>query len=90
MSKNIQVCSMEGRSGKPVLNQFIISINNIIYYQSYDSIIARKENGSIYLDPDYYNYSVTTKKYLLRFLGIENKIFKDNLKNNVYIFEKMN
>ena len=58
------------RSGGPVANQFVIYTNYGTYFQSYDSIIAlRDNNGKITLDDYYWNYSRTTSKYRNEFLG---------------------
>ena len=52
-----------------VKNQFIISTDDGIYFQSYNSIIAFKGEGKTYLDRDTWDYSVTTGRYRNRFLG---------------------
>lgn len=61
------------RSGCEVANQFIIIDNNVTYFQSYRSIIAKREmvdgKFQITLDSFYWNYSVTTSKYRNQFLG---------------------
>ena len=59
------------RSGRPVANQFIIydAIGNK-YFQSYNSVIAKiANNGQIFLDKNYWDYSTTTGKYRNEFLG---------------------
>jgi len=62
---------MEGRSGRPVPNQFIINTPQGEYFQSYKSIIAFKPVGSgpTQLDERYWDYSATTGKYRNEFLG---------------------
>ena len=58
------------RSGNPVANQFIIYTAEGRYFQSYNSIIAlRDNNGKITLDDYYWDYSRTTSKYRNEFLG---------------------
>lgn len=52
-------------------NQFLITDGNKTILQSYNSIIAVKENGKITLGKDW-DYSKTTGKYRNLFLG-ENK-----------------
>ena len=58
-------------SGRPVANQFIISDDNgNTFFQSYESIIAKKDPyGRITLDPYFWDYSKTTAKYRNEFLG---------------------
>ena len=57
-------------SGKPVANQFIIYASDGNYFQSYNSVIAfRDNNGKITLDSYYWDYSRTTGKYRNQFLG---------------------
>ena len=58
------------RSGNPVANQFIIYASDGNYFQSYDSVIAFKDNeGKVTLDDYTWNYSRTTSKYRNEFLG---------------------
>jgi hypothetical protein len=57
-------------SGNPVANQFIIYASDGNYFQSYNSVIAfRDNNGKITLDSYYWDYSRTTSKYRNQFLG---------------------
>ena len=57
-------------SGNPVANQFVIYTNYGTYFQSYNSVIAlRDNNGKITLDDYYWDYSRTTSKYRNEFLG---------------------
>lgn len=55
------------RSGREVANQFVIEANDEIFFQSYDSTIAKIGKDDVTLGADY-NYSVTTSKYLRQFL----------------------
>jgi hypothetical protein len=59
------------RSGRPVANQFILTDEQgNTFFQSYRSIIAvRRADGSVELDEDYWDYSVTTGKYRNQFLN---------------------
>jgi hypothetical protein len=58
------------RSDRPVANQFIIYTDEGTYFQSYDSVIAfRDNNRKIILDSYYWDYSRTTSKYRNQFLG---------------------
>jgi len=65
----VKVYNLESpRSGNAVPNQYEIRIGNKIYFQSYNSIICKIQEGKIYLDSYYWNYSRTTSKYLKIFL----------------------
>jgi hypothetical protein len=66
----MKVSNMIGRSGRPVANQFTIDGGGgRLFFQSYESVIARKYLGLITLDKKYWDYSRTTLKYLGRFLN---------------------
>ena len=57
-------------SGRPVANQFTIITSDGEYFQSYDSVIAFKDNeGNVTLDDYTWDYSRTTGKYRNQFLG---------------------
>lgn len=60
-------------TGREVANQFIICIygknGTKQVFQSYNSVIAVKENGKVYLDRNKWDYSVTTGRYRNQFLG---------------------
>jgi hypothetical protein len=72
----MKVRQFEGNNGA-VKNQFIIEDGTSLVFQSYFSIIAKKENDRVFLDERYWEYSRTTGKYRNMFLG-ENK--KETLK----------
>ncbi len=56
-------------SGRDIPNQFIITDKDRTIFQSYNSIIAIKWNdGDIFLDKTYWDYSRTTGKYRNQFL----------------------
>lgn len=67
----IKVSNMTSpKSGEAVPNQFIITTSLGTYFQSYSSIIAfRNNDGQIYLDQFYWDYSPVTGKYRNIFLG---------------------
>lgn len=57
------------RSGESVRNQFTIVNNGKIYFQSYDSLIAEYDYNTEKLTVGrYFDYSVTTSKYLHQFI----------------------
>ena len=69
---NIKVNNLTSpRSGNPVANQYEIITEDDYIFQSYNSIIAKrnKETNKITLDSYYWDYSVTTLKYLKEFLN---------------------
>jgi len=85
----VKVYNLESpRSGNAVPNQYEIRVGNKIYFQSYNSIICKIQDGKIYLDSYYWNYSRTTSKYLKLFLddfirdpfNIKDKIAKKEFK----------
>jgi len=66
---NIEQMTSE-RSGRPVANQNIIHDDfGNTFFQSYQTIIAKKNFDYITLDKNYWDYSVTTGKYRNQFLG---------------------
>jgi hypothetical protein len=64
----IKVQNMTSGNGNIIANQFIITTDTTVYFQSYESIIAKKENGNVTLYKDW-DYSNTTGKYRNLFLG---------------------
>lgn len=60
------------RSGRAVANQFVITTDKEITFQSYESIVAIYNNNTrvIKIYNDIATYSRTTTKYLKRFLDI--------------------
>ena len=49
------------------VNQFVITTERGIYFQSCDSMICKYHNGRVYLTPKW-DYSATTRKHLYIFL----------------------
>ena len=89
--KKIKVANMTGNTGREVSNQFIIWTSEGTYFQSYDSIICfRKNDGTIYLDSNTWDYSSTTSKYRNIFLGETTAETKKNIKNKNYILTNLN
>jgi len=56
---------------RAIPNQFIIEHGHFIYFQSYDSVIARvnRKTDKTVLDRRYWDYSNVTGKYRNQFLG---------------------
>lgn len=79
------------RSGRPVANQFIIYTSEGRYFQSYDSVIAFKDNkGNITLDLDDWDYSRTTGKYRNEFLGEGIAETRCKIESGEYKLENLN
>lgn len=56
------------QTGNPVANQFIINNKGTETFQSYNTIIAKETNKTLYIDKQALDYSKTTLKYLKEFL----------------------
>ena len=79
------------RSGKPIANQFIITLQNSIkIFQSYDTNICIKANGETYLDYNHWDYSNTTSRYRKEFLGEDTRTTKNKIDQGKYILEYLN
>ena len=66
------------RTGAKVANQFVINDKGIEYFQSYDTIIAKKDNEGYTISSDY-NYSNTTSRYFRQWLvewGFDDNMIK--------------
>jgi len=79
------------RSGRSVANQFIIYTSEGKYFQSYDSIIAFKDNeGNVTLDDYTWDYSRTTGKYRNEFLGEYIADTRDKIESGKYKLANLN
>lgn len=67
---NLKVNNIISAKGNSIANQFEIRDyqNNVIYFQSYETIIAKIKDGKISVDRQSWDYSRTTSKYLNVFL----------------------
>ena len=101
----MKVINMTSNKGNKIANQFIIyDDNNNKYFQSYKSIIAKIENNDViesiginyqrnkkvYLDKNYWDYSVTTGKYRNIFLNETKKETEKKIKDGVYTLTNLN
>ena len=82
-------------TGREIANQFeIIDDNGAVFFQSYNSIIVKKEykdgHRVITLDEYYWDYSKTTGKYRNQFLGETKKETEAKIKSGVYILANLN
>lgn len=81
---------MTSTRGNLVPNQFLISTDEGLYFQSYNSLIALKSNGKIYLDDNYWDYSKTTGKYRNEFLGEGIQDTRAKIKSGEYVLTDLN
>ena len=71
-------------------NQVIIYTDNSVLFQSYDSVIAKIENGITFLDENMWDYSKTTGKYRNIFLGETKKETENKINSGIYILTNLN
>ena len=83
MGKFKIVANMMSSWGNYVPNQFIIEFENGKIFQSYNSIIAVKFKGQVYLGQEW-NYSKTTATYRNSFLNEDTATTRKKLKNWEY------
>ena len=86
----MKVSNLSSSRGNDVPNQFEIQTPTASYFQSYNSIIVKKEGGITYLDENYWNYSKTTSKYRNLFLGETTKEIQQKINSGVYILTDLN
>ena len=78
-------------NGNRVANQFRIISDNTIYFQSYNSVIAKIENGhKVTLDSYYWDYSKTTSKYRNIFLGETTRETQKKIDSGTYTLDNLN
>ena len=65
----VKVENLETKFGNPAPRQFAILTDEYIYFQSYDSVIAKysRRNGHLWLT-DKWNYSNATRLYFYQWL----------------------
>ena len=85
----VSVDQFEGRNGS-VKNQFLIQTDKGIVFQSYNSVIAAKISGKVYLDSNKWDYSVTTGKYRNIFLRESKKETENKIKTGQYELADLN
>ncbi len=92
----MKVKNMTNRNGQAVANQFIIDDfmldtgKSVMYFQSYDSIIARIEDGQVTLDINNWDYSKTTGRYRNQFLGETKKETQAKIDSGEYVLTNLN
>jgi len=85
-----KIQNMESGRGNTTPNQFIIREDKRTIFQSYGSIIAVNEGGTITLDADKWDYSKTTGKYRNQFLGENKKETERKIAAGIYKLEQLN
>ncbi|NBQ16919.1 hypothetical protein EBU24_01240 [bacterium] len=86
----MKITNLTSNKGNTIANQFQVVTENAIYFQSYESIIVKIENGTTYLDSHYWDYSKTTGKYRNQFLGEDKKETEKKIKQGIYILTNLN
>lgn len=87
----MKVYNMAGKSGRKVPNQFEVQDDEgRIYFQSYQSVIAVKDNGRITLDRTKWDYSKTTGRYRNQFLGETKKETERKIADGTYTLADLN
>ena len=90
----MKVRNLTSTNGNKIANQFEIidNENNIIYFQSYKSIIVKHDMNlnQVYLDSYFWDYSTTTSKYRNIFLGEKKKETEKKIKAGIYILTNLN
>ena len=82
---------MESNKGNKVANQFLITTDEAFYFQSYNSIIAKRTNeGKIFLDEKFWEYSTTTGKYRNQFLNEGIAETRKKIKSGIYVLTNLN
>lgn len=69
-------------------NQFFVKYENGNIFQSYDSVIGAKINGTLYLN-NLHDYSKTTSGYCTRWTGLTAQERRKGLKDGSIIFIQM-
>jgi len=86
----MKVRNMISPNGNTVPNQFTIYDNGNEYFQSYNSVIVKKEDNKIFLDKQTWNYSVTTSRYRNIFLDESTKETQKKIDSGEYILTDLN
>lgn len=86
----MKVINMTSKRGNKVANQFIIYKNGKEIFQSYNSIIAIRDNTGITLDERYWDYSKTTGLYRNQFLGESKAETQKKIDQGIYKLANLN
>ena len=86
----MKVENLTNNKGNKALNQFLIQADNVRVFQSYNSVIVKIENGKVFLDEVYWNYSKTTSKHRNIFLNESTKETLAKIKSGQYTLVNLN
>jgi hypothetical protein len=87
----MRVKNLTSSNGNKIANQFELWTDEARIFQSYDSTIVKiMDNGTVYLDEYYWDYSVTTGKYRNQFLGEGIAETRKKIKTGKYILKDLN
>ena len=86
----MKITNLTSNKGNTIANQFQIRTETALYFQSYDSIIVKIENGQTFLDINFWDYSKTTSKYRNIFLSEDKKRTEKKIKEGIYILTNLN
>jgi hypothetical protein len=88
----MKVRNLINRSGNAAPNQLIIEDNSIEVFQSYKTLIAKKNHktGAVTVDPNAMKHSNTTSKHLFIFLQMDKKEIERQIKVGSILVEELN
>jgi len=88
----MKVKNMESYKGNKIPNQFIITDeeNDAQYFQSYNTVIAKRCNNVVTLDEKAHDWSRTTIKYRNLFLGANSGQVLERINNGEYLLADLN
>jgi len=86
LKRLVKVEKLTGRTGRPVKRQYILHAPEGRYFQSYAALVAFQSHCKTVtlLDPDYWQYSRTTMKYLSNFIGEPMHTIKEKVQSGIY------
>lgn len=88
LSKLGNICRVSNlnspRSWRPVANQYDLIHTYGRAFQSYNTLIAVKLGGTLYLS-DYHDYSNTTSKYATEWTGYNTRERREGLKDGRFV-----
>ena len=92
MRTKAKVTTFYTRGGSIASEQYIINIPWVgRYFQSYSRIVAFIDTeGKVFLDEDYWGFSVTTGKYRNEFLGEDKQTTIGKINSWEYILTSLN
>ena len=86
----MKVSNITNSNGNKVPNQFLITGDGDVTFQSYESTILKITGGQVYLDTYYWDYSKTTSKYRNHVLRETTKETQAKINSGEYILTELN